>query len=187
MFLLDLSIQTLLSSKEHVHCFDSCYNINHFEWNWNWNSGGFVFFFRTNKNSFVTYCIHQGPQNNLSIGFSLRCPGQNKVTLGRVGMERIERVMSWEECSSLCREKRDCKYWTWYSRNNRIPRKTKCVCVTMTNARNAKKGRNTWSGTRECGGEILKISSSGPLHHVSLLVCRQQQKMDPEGPSSSRG
>ena len=178
MFLLgldDLSILILISSKEHVHCFDYCYNINHFDWNC--NSRGFVllfavFIFPTNKNSFVTYCIHQGSQNNLSmsIGISLQCPAQYKVTWGRAGPKRIENVLSWEKCSSHCRERPECNYWTWFDENNRIPKDTKNVCITMTKGRVKKRRKaHTWSGTRQCGGEILNISSSGPLLHVSLL------------------
>ena len=74
-------------------------------------------------------------------------------------------MTSWEKCSSRCREKQDCKYWTWFDGNNRTPRNTKFVCVTMANAQRAKKKSNTWSGTRDCGGEILNISSSGLLRN----------------------
>ena len=87
------------------------------------------------------------------------------MTWPRTGPTRIENVTSWEECSSRCREKQDCKYWTWFDGNNRTPRNTKFVCVTMTNAQRAKKKSNTWSGTRDCGGEILNISSSGLLRN----------------------
>ena len=156
----DLSEQTYISSKEHVHCFDSSYNINNFDWNY--NSKGFVLLFsvlifRTNKNScHVLYTSRSlAPQKNLSIDISLQCPEQNKVTLGRTEPKRTENVMSWKECSSLCREKSDCKYWTWYDRNNRIPRGDSNLCLTMTNARNVRNKSNTWSGTRECGGEIF--------------------------------
>ena len=59
----DLSIQTLISSWEHVHCCHYCYNINHFYWDCNRRGFVFlfaVFIFRTNKNSFVILsCILQ--------------------------------------------------------------------------------------------------------------------------------
>ena len=124
----------------------------------------------------------------MSIGISLQCPAQYKVTWGRAGPKRIENVLSWEKCSSRCREKQDCNYWTWFDENNRIPKDTKNVCITMTKGRVKKRRKaHTWSGTRQCGGEILNISSSGPLLHVSLFVCLKMQKRDPEGPSNRRG
>ena len=129
-------------------------------------------------NSFVIYYI----------GISLQCPAQYKVTWGRAGPKRIENVLSWEKCSSHCRERPECNYWTWFDENNRIPKDTKNVCITMTKGRVKKRRKaHTWSGTRQCGGEILNISSSGPLLHVSLFVCLKMQKRDPEGPSNGRG
>ena len=77
------------------------------------------------------------------------CPAQNMMAVGGAGRERNENVKSWEECSDCCRKKSDCKYWTWYSPQS--------VCVTMTNARSLKKKKKLWSGSHECGGEILII------------------------------
>ena len=129
-------------------------------------------------NSFVIYYI----------GISLQCPAQYKVTWRRAGPKRHENVLSWEKCSSHCRERPECNYWTWFDENNRIPKDTKCVCITMTKARlRRRRNAHAWSGTRECGGEILNISSSGPLLHVSLFVCLKMQKRDPEGRSNRLG
>ena len=77
------------------------------------------------------------------------CPAQNMMAVGGAGRERNENVKSWEECSDCCRKKSDCKYWTWYAPQS--------ACVTMTNARSLKKKKKLWSGSQECGGEILII------------------------------
>ena len=90
----------------------------------------------------------------------------------RTGPKRTENVMSWEDCSSRCRERPECKYWTWFDQNNRIPR-NRNVCVTVTNAGNVRNKINAWSGTRECGGEIFILSTNywpllmslSPLNH----------------------
>ena len=85
------------------------------------------------------------------------CPMQTYI-------EKTKKVMSWEECSSNCRKRPDCKYWTWFDGKNGGK---SYLCIAVTISRSVRKKSSTWSGTRECGGEILII---GLCHLISEAV-----------------
>ena len=105
----------------------------------------------TAKNNFILEFPDDEPQ----------CPLQTYI-------EKSKNVKSWEECSSNCRKSPDCKYWTWFDKKNGGK---SYLCIAVTIALSARKKSSTWSGTRECGGEVLIIG----LCHLRRLLWNQSR------------
>ena len=54
--------------------------------------------------------------------FGSMCPIEGMNTEDRVAQNHTPDVANWTVCSDLCRQRDDCKYWTWRKNN----------CATMT-------------------------------------------------------
>ena len=73
-----------------------------------------------------------------------------------------ENVMSWFDCSELCREREDCKYWTWINEKHGS---AGLRCVTMTDGViDLSNSYSTHvSGARDCMGGHNKIGIKFPV------------------------
>ena len=94
----------------------------------------------------------------------------------RVGVNTIQRedqkytdnVTSWTACSNVCREREDCKYWTWRTENSSVPNR----CLTMTGYSHTKEGAKTVTGDRNCGGSTTTTTTTASIEGMEILNTR---------------
>ena len=100
----------------------------------------------------------------------LQCPDVNTNTEGRVGEQLTDGVGSWQECSDLCQNRNDCKFWTWHHGNAGY---YAYKCVTMKNAGNKTGDPNCVSGERTCKGNkfVSIIVKSSSFLFSSVMDC----------------
>ena len=77
------------------------------------------------------------------------CPDISFNTRGRIDAELKEGVASWSACRDLCRERRECRYWTWHKEE---AGQYAFRCITMTDVSLRIGDSNAVSGTKKCEG-----------------------------------
>ena len=87
----------------------------------------------------------------MGAGPELACPGTNINTYSQEKGIIIKNVSSWLDCSDLCMEREDCKYWTWARETAGIYAKN---CVTMAGFKFSGTDSNVMSGKRDCRGML---------------------------------
>ena len=93
-------------------------------------------------------------------GGELPCPSVNVNTESRENDEVTQNVESWDACSELCRQREDCRHWTWHHENSGI---WALKCVTMTGYGYTAPNTVVVSGERDCMGAHNKIGIKVPV------------------------
>ena len=80
-------------------------------------------------------------------GVDLPCPSINENLQSREDEEVTKNVTSWSACKELCRQKEDCKAWTWHHKD---ADGWAFQCITMTGYGYTNYDTNVVSGGRDC-------------------------------------
>ena len=76
------------------------------------------------------------------------CPSVDRNTQYRENDEVTQNVESWGACRDLCRQRDDCRHWTWHQENSG---QHALKCITMTGYGYTNGHNNVMSGDRDCG------------------------------------
>ena len=80
---------------------------------------------------------------------AFKCPDYNHNTRDRENAVITDGIASWSACSNLCRERSDCRYWTWHQED---AGQYAFRCVTMSDVNSRVPDSNAVSGTKNCEG-----------------------------------
>ena len=84
----------------------------------------------------------------------MACPSINVNTVYRENEKSISGTKDWETCSKLCREREDCRFWTWYHKDDPT---NALKCVTMTGKGGTSYSYFTATGDHKCGGRYYRF------------------------------
>ena len=91
----------------------------------------------------------------LFLGSEFVCPNYNvnvSTTMTQSDATVTNEVTSWSACSYLCRQSKECRYWTWY-KQNAGSRANKCA--TMIYHDDLETNNDAVSGDRNCEGKMI--------------------------------
>ena len=77
----------------------------------------------------------------------LDCPETDVNLHGREGEAVTKNILSWDACSKICSETRNCQNWIWHHGNSG---EWSNQCVTLTDYSSTKSDTNTISGRVGC-------------------------------------